>query len=199
MARRRAHAGLETEALQVGRHMRGGLLALRCIGRIGRHRLDAQQRKQAIEACLKIAVDAFEDLGKSLRCRHGITSFMRAGAPGGSSFCFIISILHQFHVPHRQTVACLQRSETLLGSWCGKSAASACHVPGKRPIWRKPAESAGMAWGNGRTHRTACRRPRDRSCDRRNGGRHYPGLPGRRKDRPTKCNRYWPSSPEPKP
>jgi hypothetical protein len=39
---------------------------LRRIGRVGRHRLDAQQREQPIKAGIEIAVDAIED------CRQNI-------------------------------------------------------------------------------------------------------------------------------
>ncbi len=44
-------------------HMLGCLAALRRIGRVGRHRLDAQQREQAIETLIEIAVDAIENGG----------------------------------------------------------------------------------------------------------------------------------------
>jgi len=51
----------------------GGGTALRRIGRIGRHRLDAQQREQPVEARVEIAVDAVENCRESFRCAHVIT------------------------------------------------------------------------------------------------------------------------------
>ena len=69
----RPHAGLEAEPAQVGGDIFGRGAAVRRIGRVGRHRLDAQQREQPIEAGIKVAVDAVENLGQSFGCRHGVT------------------------------------------------------------------------------------------------------------------------------
>jgi hypothetical protein len=35
--------------------------------------LNAQQREQAIEASIEVAVDAVENLGQNFGCRHGVT------------------------------------------------------------------------------------------------------------------------------
>ncbi len=76
MALRRPHAGVETEPAQVGSDMLGGVLAIPCVSGIGGDRLDAQQRKQPLEAGFEIAIDAVEDRRQSLRCVHEVTICM---------------------------------------------------------------------------------------------------------------------------
>jgi hypothetical protein len=46
----RAHAGLQAEAAQIRRHVFRRRAAMLGVSRIGRDRLDAQQRKQPVEA-----------------------------------------------------------------------------------------------------------------------------------------------------
>jgi len=69
----RPHACFQSKAAQIGGDVLGGGTALRRIGRIGRHRLDAQQREQPVEARVEIAVDAVENCRESFRCAHVIT------------------------------------------------------------------------------------------------------------------------------
>ena len=61
----RAHAGLESETAEVGGDVFGRGAAMRCIGRVGRDRLNSQEREQPIEASVEIAVDASEDSRQS--------------------------------------------------------------------------------------------------------------------------------------
>ena len=75
MARRLAHARFETDRLQVGDQPLGSAPAVRGIGRIGGDRLDPQQREQAVDALLEIAIDAIEN-----RTEYGhIASFRICG------------------------------------------------------------------------------------------------------------------------
>ena len=58
---RRPHLGLEAKRRDVPGKMIGGRLAVVGKGRIGRDRLDPQQRKQPFEAVVEIGVDMIED------------------------------------------------------------------------------------------------------------------------------------------
>ena len=70
MASGRTHTGFESKAAQISRDMFGGGAAVFRIGRIGRHRLDAQEREQAIEACLEIAIDTVKNCRQSFGGCH---------------------------------------------------------------------------------------------------------------------------------
>ena len=61
MSRRRPHLGVEAERRDILGKMIGGRLAIAGEGRIGRDRLDPQQRKQPFEAVVEIGVDVIED------------------------------------------------------------------------------------------------------------------------------------------
>ena len=60
MALRRPHLGGKADAVQIGGDEFGRGAAGILVGRIGRDRLDAQQREQAIEACIKIGIDPLQ-------------------------------------------------------------------------------------------------------------------------------------------
>src|SRR5581483_8291001 len=72
MALGRPHLGVETDGPEVGGDVLGRGPTLRLVGRIGRHRGDAQQREQTLEALIEILVDAVED---RVECAHGRCSF----------------------------------------------------------------------------------------------------------------------------
>jgi hypothetical protein len=57
----RPHLGLEAERRDILRKMIGSRLAIASEGRIGRDRLDPQQRKQPLEAVVEIGVDVIEN------------------------------------------------------------------------------------------------------------------------------------------
>ncbi len=57
----RPHLRGEAKRCDILRQMIGGGLAVAGKGRIGRNRLDPQQRKQPLEAVVEIGVDAVED------------------------------------------------------------------------------------------------------------------------------------------
>ncbi len=61
MSRRRPHLGLEAERRDILGQMIGRRLAIGGEGRVGRDRLDPQQRKQPLEAVVEIGVDMIED------------------------------------------------------------------------------------------------------------------------------------------
>ena len=61
MPRGRPHLRLEAERCDILGEMIGGRLAIAGKGRIGRDRLDPQQRKQPLEAVVEIGIDAVED------------------------------------------------------------------------------------------------------------------------------------------
>ena len=56
------HLGFEAEAGDVLGQMIGGRLAILREGGIGRDRLDAEQRKQPLQAVVEIGIDAIENL-----------------------------------------------------------------------------------------------------------------------------------------
>ncbi len=80
MALRSAARWSRSRGCAVGGDMLGGGAAVRRVGRIGRDRLDAQQREQPLEAGVEIAVDAVENRGQSFRCRHAVTVSTRRRA-----------------------------------------------------------------------------------------------------------------------
>ena len=144
----RSHARLQAEAAQVGRDMFGRGTAVRRVGRVGRDRLDAQERKQPIKAGVEIAVDAVEHRRESFGCGHGVTVRKSYNRPG-------VVISTAASAP--ASVACLQRSPRfnafaphLSRRWADTS----CHAVFECTLWQEPAESAGGARGNGRDDRT---------------------------------------------
>ncbi len=57
----RPDVGGETECRDIPGQMIGSRLAISGKGRIGRDRLDPQQRKQPLEAVIEIGIDVIED------------------------------------------------------------------------------------------------------------------------------------------
>ena len=66
----RPHLGRKAERSDILRQMIGGRLAIAGESRIGRDRLDPQQREQPLEAVVEIGIDAIEDRLK-LGVGHG--------------------------------------------------------------------------------------------------------------------------------
>jgi hypothetical protein len=56
-----AHAGVEADAGEIARDELRGRAAFVLVGRIGRDRLDLEEREQAIEALVELGIDTIED------------------------------------------------------------------------------------------------------------------------------------------
>jgi hypothetical protein len=73
--------------------MIGGRATIFCVGRVGRDRLDSQQREQALYAFVETAVDVIKNRRQGIRCCHYFTVSGAARANACTAMLLLLSNL----------------------------------------------------------------------------------------------------------